>query len=223
MNNTLPYPPFEAIKIQDMDDFLGRLPKLPMILQPHDVNHHDWIRLTQDLSLAWAGKMPIPPERSAIPPKRANVVAELLHAWNTAYFLPRSVEVVLYKGNIRYSGPKAGVADLPRNHDEEDDDDDSSSSSSEDSSSDEPFYGAPPQSTGVYGSPYSVPPTHSHYAAEVHEARRRRREEKAERKRRRKEKRMKRKQREREKKYSLYIVYTGTMRSGFPAAPARHY
>jgi len=223
VNNALPYPPFDAIKIQDMDDFLGRLPKLPMILQPHDVNHHDWIRLTQDLSLAWAGKMPIPPERSAIPPRRANVVAELLHAWNTAYFLPRSVEVVLYKGNIRYSGPKAGIADLPHNRGEEDDDEDSSSPSSEDSSSDEPFYGAPQQSTGVYGSPYGLPPTHPHYAAEVHEARRKRREEKAERKRRRREKRMKRKQREREKKYSLYIVYTGTMPGGFPAARSRPY
>ncbi|KIL68249.1 hypothetical protein M378DRAFT_158787 [Amanita muscaria Koide BX008] len=47
VNAGLTFPPFEPIKIHDMDDFLTRLPKLPMVLQPHDVSHHDWIRLTQ--------------------------------------------------------------------------------------------------------------------------------------------------------------------------------
>jgi len=218
VNSTLPFPQFESIKIQDMDDFLERLPKLPLVMQPHDVSHHDWIRLTQDLSLAWAGKMPIPPERAANPPSRANVVAELLNAWNTAFFLPRAVEVVLYRGNIRYTGPRAGISDLPRSLDD-DDDDDSTTPSSEESSEDEPFYGAPPQSIGLYGNPYAVPATHPHYAAEVSDARRKRHEEKVEKKRRRKERRMKRKQRAREKKFSLYVAYMpGPMPGSYPSS-----
>jgi hypothetical protein len=38
---------FETMKIQDMDDFYDNLPKMPMVLVPHDVYHEDWIRLCQ--------------------------------------------------------------------------------------------------------------------------------------------------------------------------------
>jgi hypothetical protein len=47
VNPALSFPAFDPIKIQEMDEFLERLPKLPLVLQSHDVNHHDWIRLTQ--------------------------------------------------------------------------------------------------------------------------------------------------------------------------------
>ena len=47
MNTGLAFPAFDPIKIQEMDEFLERLPKLPLVLQSHDVTHHDWIRLTQ--------------------------------------------------------------------------------------------------------------------------------------------------------------------------------
>ena len=47
MNTALSFPAFDPIKIQEMDEFLERLPKLPLVLQSHDVTHHDWIRLTQ--------------------------------------------------------------------------------------------------------------------------------------------------------------------------------
>jgi hypothetical protein len=231
MNTGLSFPAFDPIKIQEMDEFLERLPKLPLVLQSHDVTHHDWIRLTQvdiciyifgyymaycdlqDLSLTWSGKMPVPPERAANSPKRANVVAELLHAWNSAFFMPRGVEVVLYKGSTRFSGSKAGITDLPSKYDEEDSDD--SDSSSEESSEDERAHN--PQPMGLYGGAYPVPMAPSSaYSSETGEARRRRREEK---KRRRKEKRMKRKQREREKKYSLYVTYKSAspMPGGYPA------
>ncbi|KAF8738149.1 hypothetical protein AX14_011735 [Amanita brunnescens Koide BX004] len=213
LNTTHSYPAFDPIKIQEMDEFLERLPKLPLVLQSHDVTHHDWIRLTQDLSLTWSGKMPVPPERAANPPKRANVVAELLHAWNTSFFMPRGAEVVLYKGSTRFSGSKAGITDLPNKHDEDDSDD--SESSSEESSEDEHFHN--PQPVGLYGGAYAMPSAPSSiYSSESSEGRRRRREEK---KRRRKEKRMKRKQREREKKYSLYVTYKSAspMPGGYPA------
>lgn len=40
-----PYTRFEAVKIQDMDDFFENIPRMPLVLVPHDVYHEDWIRL----------------------------------------------------------------------------------------------------------------------------------------------------------------------------------
>ncbi|SRR6266550_284153 len=159
--------------------------------------------------MTWANKMPVPPERAANPPRRASVVAELLHSWNSAFFMPRGVEIVLYKGSARFSGPKAGITDLPIGKDDESTDSDSSSESS---SEEEPYRNSPP--ANPYGGGYQVP---SVYSSDSNESRRRRREEK---KRRRKEKRMKRKQREREKKYSLYVTYMPpSAMSGVYSAP----
>lgn len=53
LNTTHSYPAFDPIKIQEMDEFLERLPKLPLVLQSHDVTHHDWIRLTQVHMCLW--------------------------------------------------------------------------------------------------------------------------------------------------------------------------
>jgi hypothetical protein len=36
------------------------------------------------------------------------LAASLVDSWNSAYFLPRQVELVLVKGKTRYSGPGAG-------------------------------------------------------------------------------------------------------------------
>ena len=44
-NLGLSYTRFETFKIQDMDDFYENIPKMPLVLQPHDVYHEDWIRL----------------------------------------------------------------------------------------------------------------------------------------------------------------------------------
>ena len=38
---------FDTMKIQDMDDFYDNMPKMPMVLVPHDVYHEDWIRFIQ--------------------------------------------------------------------------------------------------------------------------------------------------------------------------------
>jgi hypothetical protein len=35
---------FDTMKIQDMDDFYETMPRMPMVLVPHDVYHEDWIR-----------------------------------------------------------------------------------------------------------------------------------------------------------------------------------
>jgi hypothetical protein len=47
--------------------------------------------------------MPVPPEKVVGSPEREHVVVELLQAWNTAFFLPRGVELVLYKDDVRFS------------------------------------------------------------------------------------------------------------------------
>jgi hypothetical protein len=47
INAAQPYTPFDTMKIQDMDAFLENIPKMPLVLQPHDVYHSDWIRFMQ--------------------------------------------------------------------------------------------------------------------------------------------------------------------------------
>jgi hypothetical protein len=47
VNAAQPYTPFETIKIQNMDDFVDKMPKMPLVLQPHDVYHEDWIRFME--------------------------------------------------------------------------------------------------------------------------------------------------------------------------------
>ncbi|KAH9007031.1 hypothetical protein EDB86DRAFT_2869628 [Lactarius hatsudake] len=82
---------FETMKIQDMDDFYDNIPRMPMVLVPHDVYHEDWIRLCQDLALAWGGKLPTTdPSRSSRP---SVVAAELVELWNTSFFASRGVEL----------------------------------------------------------------------------------------------------------------------------------
>jgi hypothetical protein len=39
------YTNFETMKISDMDDFMDVIPRMPLVLVPHDVYHEDWIRL----------------------------------------------------------------------------------------------------------------------------------------------------------------------------------
>lgn len=45
INAAHPYTPFEPMKIQDMDFFLESLPRMPIVLQTHDVYAEDWTRL----------------------------------------------------------------------------------------------------------------------------------------------------------------------------------
>lgn len=47
INAAQPYTPFETMKIQDMDDFIENIPRMPIVLKPHDVYVEDWSRLME--------------------------------------------------------------------------------------------------------------------------------------------------------------------------------
>ncbi|KAF8211394.1 hypothetical protein K438DRAFT_1807233 [Mycena galopus ATCC 62051] len=202
INAAQAFTPFEKMKVQDMDSIVDNPPRMPAVLQPHDVYPSDWNRMMQDLCLAWTGRLPAPGR----PQKKTSLAAELIDMWNISFFFPRGVEVVLYKGRERRTGPSAGVVDIQLY--DEDEESSSSSSSSEDSDSDSGKY--PPtmygqqQWAGQHGS-----------MAQVVEQRHRRREMKAEKKRRRKEKKARRKERAREKRFALYLT---SVPNGGPAA-----
>ncbi|KAJ6627542.1 hypothetical protein B0H10DRAFT_2161180 [Mycena sp. CBHHK59/15] len=182
INAAQAYTPFESMKIQDMDDLIQNMPRMPA-----------------DLCLAWTGRLPAPGR----PQKKATLAADVIDLWNVSFFFPRGVEVVLYKGRERRSGPNAGLADirLPT-YDESDELSSSSSSSSEDSDSDSG--GRHPPATYMYGQQPFAPGQGS--MAEVLEQRRTRREARADKKRRRKEKKSRRKAKAREKKFALYLT-----------------
>ncbi|KAI0254349.1 hypothetical protein BJV78DRAFT_71161 [Lactifluus subvellereus] len=182
---------FDTMKIQDMDDFYDNMPKMPMVLVPHDVYHEDWIRFIQDLALAWAGKLPTSdPNRSSRP---SVVAAELVDLWNNSFFAPRGVEVILYKGHERRSGQYSGQIDrnLPGFGSASSSDSSGSLSSDSSSLSDDKYGRAGASGSGYYG-PYP-------------DSKRRKAERKAEKKRKHKEKKARRRAREREKTYALYI------------------
>lgn len=163
--------------------------------------------LPQDLSLAWSGKLPIPEfARGGRPPKRGTLTADLVDLWNSSFFLARGVEVVLYKGAERRSGPNAGTIDrqiqvLDANNDYSDESS-STSSDTETSSSDEDGpragYGG---EYGVYGRQQGG------QMADYSEARLRQREKKKEKKRRHKEKKARKKAKARANKYAVYLTY----------------
>jgi len=193
------YTRFDTIKIQDMDDFFENIPRMPLVLVPHDVYHEDWIRFMTDLALAWSGKLPVPEySEDGRPVKRTILTADLIDLWNVSFFLKRGAEVVLFKGRERRSGRNIGAVELhlPGFDDSNisDDEGDITESEEEDDSDDYGRY-------GPYGGSYG------RQAAELHAERRARREKrKAERKARRQEKRHRRKLRQQERKYALYVT-----------------
>jgi len=69
-------------------------------------------KLIQDLTLSWAGKLPLPDLArgdvcpSDLPLRLISLISGIL-----SFFLVRGVEVVLYKGRERRSGPNAGLID----------------------------------------------------------------------------------------------------------------
>jgi hypothetical protein len=83
------YAPFENLKIQDMDAFLEHIPRMPLVLQPHDVGHDDWIRCMEvcEFSRYFGGIIPLTeitsrPRISLAPGlvlTRANQAANLAH------------------------------------------------------------------------------------------------------------------------------------------------
>ncbi|KAG2370104.1 hypothetical protein BDR07DRAFT_1387780 [Suillus spraguei] len=188
-NAAQPYTPFSVMRIQEMDKFYDQIPRMPLVLDTHDVYHQDWIRFMNDLALAWAGNMPIHEfSKGGVPPKRSSLVADLINLWNDSFFRARRVEVVLYKGRERRSGHHIGTLDknLPMPDLANSDSESSDSSSSLSSESDDDAY---------YG------------RGDLADSKRRRREKKEEKKWRKKEKKLRKKAKERERQYALYLNY----------------
>jgi hypothetical protein len=159
------------------------------------------MKLFQDLASAWVGRLPIPESvrEGGRAPRRTTVSADLIDLWNTSFFFPRGVEVVLYKGRERRSGRLAGQVDrdLPvfDSYDEE-----SSAGSDVSHGSDSDFDDA--YSTARYGA-YGA--GRRNEVAELREARKRRKETEDE-KRKEKDRKARRRIREMEKKYSIYLT-----------------
>jgi len=206
------------MKISDMDDFMDVIPRMPLVLVPHDVYHEDWIRLMTDLASAWVGRLPIPEAARANgrAPKRTTVASDLIDLWNSSFFIPRGVEIVLYKGRERRSGQLAGQVDmhLPGF---EDDLDDISTTGSEltesDSDVDDPYQnpnaGRYGQQGGVYGRQTEG------QIAELREAKRRRRALREDERRKKKEKKQRRRMRELERRYSVYLTCIPLPQAGY--------
>jgi len=141
-----------------------------------------------DFLRSWTGNLPVGGlGRDGRIPKPAALSTELINLWNASFFVPRGVELVLYKGRERRTGPNAGQLDSEV---ASYDDSDSSPSSSSDS-----------DSVGRVGGPYGRPVM----PVEMSDSRRRRYEEKQERRRRRKEKKARR--RKVKNGYSVYVAY----------------
>ena len=195
------YTQFETLKIQDMDDLLEIMPRMPAVLTTHDVYHEDWIRFMQDLSTAWLGRLPVPTAgQDGRPPKRATVATDLVELWNNSFFIPRGTELIVYKGRERRNGRYAGQldADLPGFNLTLEDITDSSELSDQYSEDDRV-----PPGGARYGSHMGV---YGRQEAEEREARLRRKEIREEERRKRKEKKVKRRLRELERKYTMYLT-----------------
>lgn len=205
VNTTQPYASFMPMKIQDMDEFFDKVPKMPLALAAHDVYQEDWGRLMADLSAAWTGRLPAP---NARPPKRSTVTADLIDMWNASFFLRRGVEIVLYKGRERRSGANAGTMDLPEVLWQ----DQQFSSSSDDSDANE-------EADLAYGY-YRPAGPGSGSMAEVLEMRRRRNQFRAEKKRQREEHRARKRNslKTNDRKYSLVLTCTRPNGPGQPVA-----
>ncbi|KAI0036020.1 hypothetical protein K488DRAFT_82460 [Vararia minispora EC-137] len=190
---------FDLMKIQDMEAFYDVLPRMPLVLVPHDVYHDDWIRFMQDLALAWAGRMPaLSPNGSH---KGSALAMDLIELWNQSFFHQRGVDVILYRGRLRRTGRHAGEIDATLPGFDNDDSDEDSSDLSTSSLSESDDDGRPHATRSPYASaadPYAQ--------AQLQDAKRRNREKKAEKKRRHKERKARRKAKERERRYALYIA-----------------
>ena len=200
------YTKFETIKIQDMDDLMESMPRMPVVLGPHDVYHPDWIRFMQDLTNAWLGRLPVPEsaKQDGRPPKRSIVATDLVELWNASFFIPRGVELIVYKGRERRNGKYAGSVDTDlQGFDITADDITDSSSELTEQDSEDAYI---PPGGARYGNTGGVYGRQDASAIEAQQARARRKEIEHEERRKRKEKQLRRRLRELERKYTLYLT-----------------
>lgn len=83
----------------------------------------------QDLARSWTGRLPVAIEPGGRHPKKSKLAQDLIELWNTSFYAPRGVELVLFRGQQRRT--KSQAAKTQRFFD---DSDDSSNLSSTDSS-----------------------------------------------------------------------------------------
>lgn len=163
------------------------------------------------MALAWAGKLPVP--ENGAPKKRSELIKDLVDLWNASFFFVRGIELVLYRGKERRSGPHIGAIerDLPYHDDPRDCPSSTSEEESEDSDGSDYGGGRDPYGRSAQG---------RHGLNDVFEAGRRRRELKsaarAEKRKRRHERNRRRREKYREKKYSLYLTCVAPGGSGMP-------
>ncbi|KAF8583970.1 hypothetical protein K439DRAFT_1182913 [Ramaria rubella] len=146
----VPYTYFDPVLVlSDLNGLYQQLPTMPPVLVPHDVWLEDWVRCIEDIARAWVGKMP---DRNMSTKKPHNVVAQLIDIWNASFFSLRGVELVLFRGRQRRSGPLAGRYDSRLGgEDFSDDESDTISSVSSDSDVENMFYGGTQSRYGVGG------------------------------------------------------------------------
>ncbi|KAG6833819.1 hypothetical protein H0H87_011753 [Tephrocybe sp. NHM501043] len=225
VNGSHPFTPFDIMKIQDMEKFWFELPRMPPVLNAHDVLDPDWLRLMTvfefiiqdwDITLAWAGKLPIPEPEPGVPPSsRSTIIIDLIELWNESFFWTRGAELVLVRGRQRLTGHQKEriESDLPY-FDEPDDYISSEEEQSDNPDSDLEYGGGRYQH---YGDP------HQQLTEVFAEGRRRteaKRAREAERRKRRKERHRKRREAIRARKYALYLTYVVPMhlrRGGYPS------
>ncbi|GJJ07690.1 hypothetical protein Clacol_001895 [Clathrus columnatus] len=70
--------------------------------------YKEFPQLPADIITSWFNRRP---ENEIITRKPATVIAQLIDIWNAAFFAPRGVELVLFRGRQRCSGPQAGRYD----------------------------------------------------------------------------------------------------------------
>ncbi|KAG6832879.1 hypothetical protein H0H92_004763 [Tricholoma furcatifolium] len=204
VNGSHAFTPFDIMKIQDMERFWSEVPRMPNVLNTHDVFEEDWRRLMQDMALAWAGRLPVEQEGPAA--QRTAIIGDLIDLWNQSFFLIRGIELVLFRGKERRTGRYAGTIERDLPYLEEPDDYISSEDESSDDSDSDLDYGSG-RFQHAYGDPHQT-------LSEVFEEGRRRKEQKlarkAERKRKRQEKHRRRREKYRARKYALYMTYVPT-------------
>ena len=200
------YTQFDTLKLQDMDDLMENMPRMPAVLTTHDVYHEDWIRFMRDLSDAWLGRLPIPEsaKQDGRPPKRSVMATDLVELWNASFFNPRGVELIIYKGRERRNGRYAGRVDtdLPGFDITADDITDSSDGLAEQDSEDDYV----PPGGARYGNHAGVYGRQDPSTVEAQMARMRRKEIREEERRKRKEKEARRRVRELERKYTMFLT-----------------
>ncbi|KAF8742971.1 hypothetical protein RHS02_03008, partial [Rhizoctonia solani] len=130
LNRAQPFTAFEEFfLVEDLRELMQpQPPPLPAALVPHDVMAEEWDRCMQGL-ISLTSQALQSSRSGALDP-----LVDLITQWNTTFFLPRGVDISIYKGNSRRSGPATNFPSALRSYEESESESTSSSSSSSESS-----------------------------------------------------------------------------------------